>query len=363
MAVTINGSTGIEYDDDVKQIFGTGDDLQIQHTSGHSRITQSGSGNLIVEVTTTDSDLVLRAEDIVSLQPHNGNEGVVCNAQGSTELYYNNIKKLQTDSAGTTIVGHLHLNSADNHYIKMGAGNDLQIYHDGTNSWIDNGTGNLLIRDNTGDIYLQAPLVSLQGGTSESNKQTAKFTAGGSVELYHNDSKKFETTSAGGTLTGNWTGKVGLQEADQWRVNTAFTMSTSGAFITSNWERVDTDNFGKIGTGMTESSGIFSFPSTGIWKIDWFYTTLNTAGDSKYNDAKITVTTNNSSYGEAASCFTCNDTTDFITSGSTSFIFDVTDTSTHKVQIYNYAWSGNTTFKGDSTTNENALTFIRLGDT
>jgi len=169
-----------------------------------------------------------------------------------------------------------------------------------------------------------------------------------------------KNSSTAGTLE---FGKEGVAEADQWRVSSDFTMSTSGAFITSNWERVDSDNFAKVGTGMTESSGCFSFPSTGIWKIELFYTTLNTSGTSKYNEARIATTTNNSSYGECMTAFTCNDTQNFITNGSGSFIFDVTNTSTHKVKLYNYAWSSNTVWKGDSTTNYNAMTFIRLGDT
>src|SRR5210317_1512304 len=54
----------------------------------------------------------------------------------------------------------------------------------------------------------------------------------------------------------------GITEADQWRINSNLTTSTQYGFFTANWERVDTDGFGKIGTGLTESSGIFTFPST-----------------------------------------------------------------------------------------------------
>ena len=67
---------------------------------------------------------------------------------------------------------------------------------------------------------------------------------------------EFGTLSAGG-----------VTEADMWRVTTTFT-SASGTF-NSNWERADTDNFGVLGTGVTEASGIFSFPSTGYYSIDF----------------------------------------------------------------------------------------------
>ena len=66
---------------------------------------------------------------------------------------------------------------------------------------------------------------------------------------------------------------AGITMADQWRITTTFQVSST-AFITSNWERVDTNGYGKIGTGMSESSGVFSFPSTGIYLvrivINWY---------------------------------------------------------------------------------------------
>ena len=56
----------------------------------------------------------------------------------------------------------------------------------------------------------------------------------------------------------------GITEFDMWRVTSDFTQQND--FITSNWERADTD-FAKIGTGLTESSGVFTFPSTGLWMV------------------------------------------------------------------------------------------------
>ena len=55
---------------------------------------------------------------------------------------------------------------------------------------------------------------------------------------------------------------LGISEVDQWRVHTDFAGWVSAAIVSSNWERVDTaPAAGKIGTGMAESSGIFTFPS------------------------------------------------------------------------------------------------------
>ena len=83
---------------------------------------------------------------------------------------------------------------ADNEEIKLGNDGDLEIYHDGNNSIIqDNGTGSLIVKAN--------PIFQLEkSGTSE---KMIKATADGAVELYHDNSKKLETESTGVKVTGN----------------------------------------------------------------------------------------------------------------------------------------------------------------
>ena len=192
----VGGGTGLDFNDDVKARFGTGNDLELQHTSGHSRITHGGAGNLIVEVTTTDSDLVLRAEDKVSLQPHNGNDGVVCNAQGSVDLYYNNAKKFETSADGVTMSGWIYIPDSDgsNNMMRFGNGADLQIYHNGSDSYIDEvGTGSVLIRSDT----------HVRINKQSAAESMATFTPDGSVELFYDNVKKFETSSGGVVVSGS----------------------------------------------------------------------------------------------------------------------------------------------------------------
>ena len=71
-------------------------------------------------------------------------------------------------------------------------------------------------------------------------------------------------------FTGTVTGAGGVTEIDMWRLNANVSGSGSSTFtkVTSSWERADSDGFGVKGTGLTESSGVFTFPSTGYWKID-----------------------------------------------------------------------------------------------
>ena len=59
----------------------------------------------------------------------------------------------------------------------------------------------------------------------------------------------------------------GLSGADYWRLNQDSQFGAGTQVLNGNWERVDTDGFGYIGTAMSQSSGIFSFPSTGMWLI------------------------------------------------------------------------------------------------
>ena len=88
-----------------------------------------------------------------------------------------------------------HLNMGDNDKIKIGAGGDLEIYHDGSNSYIANSTGNIYIADTNGAVHIQAKL----------NEESIVATADGAVTLYHDNSAKLATASGGVTVTGTLT--------------------------------------------------------------------------------------------------------------------------------------------------------------
>ena len=152
---------------------------------------------------------------------------------------------------------------------------------------------------------------------------------------------------------------VGITEADQWRLTVNLT-APSNAFVTANWERVDTDGFNYLGTGMTESSGVFSFPSTGYYLILAHAGYYNNGGAYADNSFDIHTTINNSTYGEATSNVSSGYTNNAHDSSMTSFIFDVTSTANCKVKF-----QANTTGIMRAYTDKNAthVTFIRLGDT
>jgi len=85
---------------------------------------------------------------------------------------------------------------SDSRFLYFGDGNDLAIYHDGSDSYIrDQGTGNLYIQG-TNNVSIRK---------DDGSEVMAVFNADGASELYFNNSKKLETTTAGITVTGDIT--------------------------------------------------------------------------------------------------------------------------------------------------------------
>ena len=149
----------------------------------------------------------------------------------------------------------------------------------------------------------------------------------------------------------------GIVVADQWRL-TADLVGSNGD-ITSNLEQVDTAGQATIGSAMTESSGIFTFPQTGIYHVVMSCRIFS--GSDTFTSVTMSVTTDNSSYTEIAR----NGDGDAGAGGSAdlgSFI-DVTDTSLVKVKFGTDSFASGSKLLGSSTSNQTTFTFIRLGDT
>lgn len=158
------------------------------------------------------------------------------------------------------------------------------------------------------------------------------------------------------------TNNVGIGMADQWRL-TADTNTGTNADVTTNWERVDNTGWGGIGTGLTESSGIFSFPQTGVYLINHSASMQVDNGDVNA-EMRLLITTDNSSYSEVASPTSGNQgSADVNLQQSAQFLFDVTDTSTHKIKFDTNSLAGTGRLRGDTVVNETHFTVIRLGDT
>jgi hypothetical protein len=161
----------------------------------------------------------------------------------------------------------------------------------------------------------------------------------------------------GATKTGFPAG--GLTEVDQWRLTANF-MST-GADITANLERNDTTGFSLLGTGMTESSGIFSFPSTGHWLVTSTMFITSASGDHLGVEARFTVDYSTGPTWTLQG--SQNIGTGITIQNSATYIVDVTDTAECKMKFTTQSVNSGSGILGSTTVNQSWWTFAKLGDT
>jgi hypothetical protein len=170
--VAVSGDTmtgNLALNDSVVLQIGSSADLQLYH-NGTDSIIDNLVGQLYIQNSSDDKDIILRSDD--------GSGGV-------TEYFRLDGSAVNVNFAATALF-------RDNVKAVFGASSDLQIYHDGNNSYVyDGGTGELRVNSDNA-IRIR----------KHDNETMALFTANGAVELYYDNSKKFETTSAGITVTG-----------------------------------------------------------------------------------------------------------------------------------------------------------------
>ena len=203
--VKITGSLGLQmnncdvYIDDGRTVtFGGSNDLQIFHDGSNYGFILNNTGDLVIKNDNSSTNAI-------RIRSKGDEEDIVCNANGAVEIYYDNSKKLETISGGISVTGGVNTTAAssfggdlffgDNKKAVFGAGDDLQIYHDGSHSYIaDTGTGRLHI--NTSELRVN---------NAADNEILISAAENGAVELYYDNSKKLETTSGGVTVTGTCT--------------------------------------------------------------------------------------------------------------------------------------------------------------
>ena len=172
--------------------------------SGITVTYQDGDGTLDFSVTSqTDNNFTTTlknkldgiasgATNVTNNNQLTNGAGYITSADGGNAATLDGIDSsqfLRSDAADTKTSGNLTFN--DNIKLQLGSSSDLQIYHNGSNSFIDDaGTGGLYLRSN------QTQISKYTGETC------AKFSADGSVELYYDNSLKVNTTSSGIDVSG-----------------------------------------------------------------------------------------------------------------------------------------------------------------
>ena len=115
---------------------------------------------------------------------------------------------------------------------------------------------------------------------------------------------------------------------------------------------------------MSESSGIFTFPSTGIYRIDFYATTLTSGGSTGFLRADIDHTEDDGTYNTASVGYSGIYTDGAYSNISIFSIFDVTNVSTHKVRFeLGQNSSATPIFTGATSQTRTSALFTRLGDT
>ena len=157
------------------------------------------SGNITAVNGTFSGDVSIAGTITYDDVTHVDSQGIGTFRQGIDVVGHSEVDTLRV-SGITTFQSNVHL--ADNVKINLGTSDDLEIYHDSTNSIIENNKGELqLITTNPGtSIILQSAsdvLLKVQNGESAINAYS-----NGGVELFHDNLKKLETTGYGVTVTG-----------------------------------------------------------------------------------------------------------------------------------------------------------------
>ncbi len=206
---SVGGATGVDFNDDVKIRLGTGNDLEIYHGSDQNYVSVTGTGNLN-----------LTSVGAVVTKVNSTEDAIVCNANGSVDLYYDASKKLETTNTGVDVTGNFGMSGSftgnfvpstndsfdlgsssyqwqdlflansvdlvDDAKVLCGTGDDLKLYHSSNNSYLTNDTGYL---------FVQSDSISLAAKSAGENFLVANKD--GAVGLYYDSVEKFTTESEG----------------------------------------------------------------------------------------------------------------------------------------------------------------------
>ena len=239
---------------DDRLIFGAGTDLSIYH-DGTDSIIQGGDPT------------VIRSHLLLLKNFDNSESYIRCYNNGAVELYHDNSKKFETFTDGLSVSTQVQFKSTfgsnpqefdvrldtdgrlvfdrngdastpclildddndgqilipnDNQKLRIGAGQDLEIYHSGSHSHIrDVGTGILSLSGN--QLNIQNAVI---------NENMAEFFENAAVNLYYDNSKKFETTSVGAKVTG----RLGVDKGPTTKLNAELSVfAATGNDDASDW--------------------------------------------------------------------------------------------------------------------------------
>jgi hypothetical protein len=256
--LTLDGGLGymvadkqLRFADGVNLYFGNSNDAQIKHDGSDFAIAND-TGNMYLTQNTNDGDMIFECDD----------------GSGGTTSYFH------LDGGMQVVQYSKNLYLTDNIQIRIGSGSDLQIYHDGSHSYIDGTTtGDLYIRSTNDDVVIQGAddvFIYAQGG------EDAIIARGnGAVELYYNNAKKIETAAAGVNTYYSETGNTdGTHAGDIVNFGETTTVAGKIYYYKSDgaWALVDADAVGTckgmLGVALGTSSNTHGMLLRGMVTLD-----------------------------------------------------------------------------------------------
>jgi len=301
--IVVSANDDITFTDSSKAKFGASGDLEIYHDGSNSYIADVGTG-----------DLTIRSSNDLRLQAASTEAYLTCNENGSVQIYYNNTEKFATSSAGATVLGNLTVtgtitgvggsylplaggtmtgNTIHNDGVKSfyGTGSDLQIVHDGSNSYIaETGTGSLFIDSSKTNFQINgstAMIVNFDSkigiGTTNPLAKT-HISASGNLAIPALDAALGTATSL---AIGNNGGTVVLA-AGVSNTNVSWLQGRQGTGTGNAFNIALNPLGGNIGIGTTSPQGTLSIKPSQFRELDFIesnsqMTIRSTAPDTSYN--------------------------------------------------------------------------------
>ena len=248
--------------------------------------------------------------------------------------------------------------SIDTAHLAADAVTGAKIADDAINSehYTDGSIDTAHIADNN---VTAAKLFDLARGSiiyGNASAATAELTKGSANTVLTSDGTDISWAAASGG---------GIENVDMWRLSSSLTGDANP--ISSNLERVDTGGFAQLGSGMTESSGVFTFPQSGIYKVT-FHATLSAVDSTDTSCTYSILTTNDFRTGPTYTGNTSHILLSLYnssaqTSGTVHMIFDVDEPLDDKVAFKVAGQAGSNKTEGFSNISYTYFLFERLGDT
>ena len=404
----ITAREGIKIPDDKYAYFGSDNDLEITHSGSNGNINNK-TGDLVIRTLGSGDDIFIDAVDDVNIRVQSTDNAITCIGDGAVTLHYNGNSKLATTNTGVSVTGTLAATAVTGDGSGLTSlpaatptNSDIQVVYtvtaNGASAYRFAGNGVVSTADNPDLYFIRGKkyrfvnnsggshpfqIRESSGGTAYSTGVTNNGAASGNIDFAPTfDSPAqlvYQCTSHSGMVgniylrggNGNET-NVGVTTfaatgsnpfIQQWRLTSNKSTSSSSSDISANLEVVDSGGYGGTGGTMTESSGVFTFPSTGIYLImaKGSYSASGGA-TSNYNEMDLHTTTDGSSFSRAAIGW-CYIASGGYGTAACDFVFNVTNTSTHKVKFRGASASSNAYLTANTNDNQTHFTFMRIAAT